>query len=84
MDKDTKDILEAVNFIKDHMVTKAEFVESVEKIENRLTAAFADELLDMALNLIRRARGKDSLRLRRKVAAWDDDFLASLILSNTR
>ena len=29
--------------------------------------------------LIRRARGKDSLRLRRKVAAWDDDFLASLI-----
>jgi len=33
----------------------------------------------MALNLIRRAPGKDSLRLRRKVAAWDDDFLASLI-----
>ena len=33
----------------------------------------------MALNLIRRAQGKDSLRLRRKVAAWDDDFLASLI-----
>jgi predicted transposase YbfD/YdcC len=33
----------------------------------------------MALNLIRRAPGKDSLRLRKKVAAWDDDFLASLI-----
>lgn len=33
----------------------------------------------MALNLIRRAPGKDSLRLRRKVAAWDDEFLASLI-----
>jgi len=33
----------------------------------------------MALNLIRRASGKDSLRLRRKVAAWDNDFLASLI-----
>jgi len=33
----------------------------------------------MALNLIRRAPGKDSIRLRRKVAAWDDDFLASLI-----
>jgi predicted transposase YbfD/YdcC len=33
----------------------------------------------MALNLIRRAPGKDSLRLRRKVAAWDDDFLASLV-----
>ncbi len=33
----------------------------------------------IALNLIRRAPGKDSLRLRRKVAAWDDDFLVSLI-----
>ena len=33
----------------------------------------------MALNLIRRAPGKDSIRLRRKVAAWDDHFLASLI-----
>ncbi len=33
----------------------------------------------IALNLIRRAKGKDSLRLRRKVAAWDDEFLASLI-----
>jgi predicted transposase YbfD/YdcC len=33
----------------------------------------------MAHNLIRKAPGKDSLRLKRKVAAWDDDFLASLI-----
>jgi predicted transposase YbfD/YdcC len=33
----------------------------------------------IALNLIRRAKSKDSIRLRRKVAAWDDDFLASLI-----
>ena len=33
----------------------------------------------MALNLLQKAPGKDSLRLKRKVAAWDDDFLASLI-----
>jgi hypothetical protein len=33
----------------------------------------------MAQNLIRRAPGKDSLRLRRKTASWDDEFLASLI-----
>src|SRR6266481_2024873 len=33
----------------------------------------------MALNLIRRAPGKDSMRLKRKLAAWDDAFLASLI-----
>ncbi len=36
-------------------------------------------LKHMALNLIRRATSKDSIRLRRKVAAWDDEFLASLI-----
>lgn len=36
-------------------------------------------LKHMAHNLIRKAPGKDSLRLRRKVAAWDDDFLATLI-----
>jgi predicted transposase YbfD/YdcC len=33
----------------------------------------------MAHNLIRQAPGQDSLRVRRKLAAWDDDFLASLI-----
>src|SRR4051812_28272444 len=36
-------------------------------------------LRHIAHNLIRKAPGKDSLRLRRKVAAWDDEFLASLI-----
>jgi predicted transposase YbfD/YdcC len=36
-------------------------------------------LKHMAHNLIRRAPGKDSLRLKRKTASWDDDFLASLI-----
>jgi predicted transposase YbfD/YdcC len=33
----------------------------------------------MASNLIRKAPGKDSQRLRRMTAAWDDDFLASLV-----
>jgi hypothetical protein len=36
-------------------------------------------LKHMAHNLIRKAPGKDSLRLKRKVAAWDDEFLVSLI-----
>ena len=36
-------------------------------------------LKHMAHNLIRRAPGKDSLRLKRKTASWDDDFRASLI-----
>ena len=33
----------------------------------------------MAHNLIRRVPGKASLRLKRKAAGWDDDFLAELI-----
>lgn len=33
----------------------------------------------VALNLMRRSPTKDSMRLKRKVAAWDDDFLISLI-----
>jgi len=36
-------------------------------------------LKHIAHNLIRRAPGKDSFRLKRKVAAWDDEFLARLI-----
>jgi predicted transposase YbfD/YdcC len=33
----------------------------------------------MAHNLLRKAPGKSSLRSRRKAAAWDDDFLATLV-----
>jgi len=36
-------------------------------------------LKHMAHNLMRLAPGKDSLRLKRKVAAWDDEFLVSLV-----
>ena len=36
-------------------------------------------LKHIALNLTRRTQGKDSLRLKRKVAAWDDDFLEAII-----
>lgn len=36
-------------------------------------------LKHMAANLTRKAKGRDSLRLRLKTAAWDDDYLASLI-----
>ena len=36
-------------------------------------------LKHMAHNLIRKAPGKPSFRAKRKIAAWDDDYLASLI-----
>ena len=36
-------------------------------------------LKHMAQNLIKKSPGKDSQRLKRKTAGWDDDFLASII-----
>ena len=36
-------------------------------------------LKHMAANIARKAPGRDSLRLRLKTAAWDDDYLAKLI-----
>jgi hypothetical protein len=36
-------------------------------------------LKHMAHNLIRRAPGTASIRLKRKAAGWDDDFLVSLL-----
>ena len=33
----------------------------------------------MASNLLRQAPGTDSLRVKRKVAAWDDDYLAAIL-----
>jgi len=33
----------------------------------------------MAWNLLRRAPGKDSLPVRRKLAAWDDNYLEALV-----
>ncbi len=36
-------------------------------------------LKHMALNLARKNKGRDFVRIRLKTAAWDDDFLASLI-----
>ena len=45
---------------------------------NHAHASFTT-LKHMAHNLMRKAPGKDSMRLKRKVAAWDGDFLASLV-----
>jgi hypothetical protein len=38
-------------------------------------------LKHVAHNLIRKAPGKDSLRLKHKTASWDDDILASLVVA---
>ena len=51
-------------------------------IENRLHWVMDMDfrtIKHIAHNRLRAASGMDSLRLRRKIAAWDDDFRASLV-----
>jgi hypothetical protein len=48
---------------------------------NHAPANFAT-IKHMAINLLRRPPGKQSLRSRRKAASWDDDFLASLLATS--
>ena len=62
-----------------HWVMDMNFHDDECRIRTNHAPANFTTIKHMALNLIRRAPGKDSIRLRRKVAAWDDDFLASLI-----
>ena len=50
-----------------------------EKVTHGFQPGFVNLSVPMAHNLVRKAPGKDSLRLRRKTAAWGDEFLLSLI-----
>jgi predicted transposase YbfD/YdcC len=62
-----------------HWVMDMVFRDDECRIRTQHAPANFTTLRHMAHNLIRKAPGKDSLRLKRKVAAWDDDFLESLI-----
>jgi predicted transposase YbfD/YdcC len=62
-----------------HWVMDMIFRDDECRIRSHHAPANFTTLKHMAHNLIRKAPGKDSLRLRRKTAAWDDDYLASLI-----
>jgi len=46
--------------------------------KNNAPANFA-AMKHVASNVLRKAPGKDSLRVKRKMAGWDDDYLASLV-----
>ena len=46
--------------------------------KNNAPANFAT-IKHIASNLMRRAAGKYSMRVKRRLAAWDDAYLASLI-----
>lgn len=47
--------------------------------EPTMLPANSTTIKHIALNLLRNAPGKNSLRSRRKIAAWDGDFLRSLV-----
>jgi predicted transposase YbfD/YdcC len=62
-----------------HWVMDMTFRDDECRIRTQHAPANFTTLRHIAHNLVRKAPGKDSLRLRRKTAAWDDDFLASLV-----
>lgn len=62
-----------------HWVMDMVFRDDECRIRSKNAPANFTTIKHMASNLLRRAPGKDSLRVKRKVAAWDDDFLASLL-----
>jgi predicted transposase YbfD/YdcC len=62
-----------------HWVMDMTFRDDECRIRTEHAPANFTTLRHIAQNLYRKAPGKDSLRLRRKTAAWDDDFLVSLI-----
>ncbi|MGH7224389.1 MAG: ISAs1 family transposase [Gemmataceae bacterium] len=62
-----------------HWVMDMTFRDDERRIRTENAPANFATLNHMAHNLVRRAPGKDSLRLRRQTAAWDDDYLVSLV-----
>jgi predicted transposase YbfD/YdcC len=62
-----------------HWVLDMVFRDDECRVRTEHTPANSTTIKHIAHNLLRKASGKDSLRLGRKVAAWDDDFLASLV-----
>lgn len=62
-----------------HWVLDMVFRDDECRIRTENAPANFTTLKHMAQNLTRRAPGKASLRSKRKTAAWDDDFLASLV-----
>ncbi|NNM68852.1 MAG: ISAs1 family transposase, partial [Gallionella sp.] len=62
-----------------HWVMDMVFRDDEGRVRTENAPANFTTIKHMAHNLIRKTPGKDSLRLKKKVAAWDDDFLASII-----
>ena len=56
-------------------ISDEDFFRTIDEASNSI----AINIKHMAGNLMRRAHGKHSMRVKRRLAAWDDEFLASLI-----
>jgi predicted transposase YbfD/YdcC len=61
-----------------HWIMDMTFRDDECRIRTEHAPANFTTLRRMAHNLVRKAAGKHSFRLKRKIAAWDDEFLASL------
>jgi predicted transposase YbfD/YdcC len=64
-----------------HWVLDMVFRDDECRVRTQHAPANFTTLKHMALNLLRRTASKHSIRARRKAAAWDDDFLSSLLAS---
>lgn len=62
-----------------HWVMDMAFRDDESRVRTENAPANFTTIRHMACNLLRRAPGKDSMRMRRKVAAWDDDFLVQTV-----
>jgi len=62
-----------------HWVMDMVFRDDESRVRTNHAPANFTTIKHMAHNLLRRPTSKDSFRLRRKVAGWDDEFLASLV-----
>lgn len=64
-----------------HWVMDMVFRDDESRVRTDHAPANFTTIKQMAANLTRKAPGKHSMRLRRKAAGWDDDFLASLVMA---
>jgi len=67
-----------------HLVMDMMFRDDESRVPTDHAPANFTTVKHMALNLLRRPPGKQSLRGRRKAASWDDDFLARFSFSLRR
>jgi predicted transposase YbfD/YdcC len=67
-----------------HWVLDVVFKEDLSRLRTGHGAKNMAVVRHFAINLIRQAKDKNSIRLRRKLAGWDNDYLADILSPKTR